>query len=358
MENNDIYLLTGATGQLGPMVLGALIEQGVSPDCIHLLVRSHEKAKKVFDTHNLPEMHTITWNMTDSVGDLKRKIPPEITHFVNMAGSVKFAESAKQEVVAVNLRGAITLAQLALAQWKLTHVSTAYILGRLDTELAEDFINEDTEREPKNPYEAAKWDAEIAIGNIFRGHEDRLQIVRPSILTDAVSRPDLWGELHAAMGYYAPFIMLRKILAEKWEAEWVDLEWFAFAGNYNNPINIIDNTVAGDIIGRAIINHQSRAMNVVNSTPPLYGELTNYVLQALKFTGYSINGETVSNNELSTKISQVEKWDVLKKVLKRGYDKNSIPNYYPYATHDSRFAGGVEIDNEKLAKSAVQALIQ
>lgn len=66
--------------------------------------------------------------MTDNAEDLKGKIPPEITHFVNMAGSVKFAESARPEVEAVNLRGAITLAQLALAQGKLTHVSTAYIL--------------------------------------------------------------------------------------------------------------------------------------------------------------------------------------------------------------------------------------
>ncbi|MCB9806862.1 SDR family oxidoreductase [Candidatus Peribacteria bacterium] len=66
--------------------------------------------------------------MKDNADDLKGKIPPEVTHFVNMTGSVKFAESARQEVEAVNLRGAITLAKLALAQGKLTHISTAYIL--------------------------------------------------------------------------------------------------------------------------------------------------------------------------------------------------------------------------------------
>lgn len=41
-----------------------------------------------------------------------------------------------------------------------------------------------------------------------------------------------------------------------------------------------------------------------------------------------------------------------------GYNRNSKPNYYPYATHNSRFSGGIEIDNERLAQSAVQALIQ
>lgn len=43
------------------------------------------------------------------------------------------------------------------------------------------------------------------------------------------------------------------------------------------------------MIGKAITHHQSRALNVVNSTPPTYGDLTNYVLRALQFTGYKIN---------------------------------------------------------------------
>jgi len=38
----------------------------------------------------------------------------------------------------------------------LTHISTAYILGEVDSELPQDFINETTKRVPKNPYEEAK----------------------------------------------------------------------------------------------------------------------------------------------------------------------------------------------------------
>lgn len=357
MEGNDIYLITGATGQLWPMVLKSLLSQWVSPECIRLLVRSTEKARKVFETHKFPTIPTIVWDISEDSSTLRDKIPPEITHFVNMAGSVKFWESARPEVERVNLQGAITVARIAQAQWKLTHISTSYILWQVEDELPQDFIHKDTTRKPKNPYEQAKGDAEIAIGEIFTGKEEKLQIVRPSILTDAIVRPDLWGELHAAMWYYAPFIHLRKELTKKWVTGWVNLEGFEFAWNYDNPINIIDNAIAGEMIGKAITDHKSRALNIVNSTPPLYGDLTNYVLKALQFTGYKINGKNIQNIDVSTKISEVEQGKALKRVTESGYNRNSKPNYYPYATHNSRFSGGVKIDNERLAQSAVQALI-
>lgn len=73
-----------------------------------------------------------------------------------MAGSVKFGESARPEVERVNLHGAITMAKIARAQGKLTHVSTSYILGKVEEELGEDFIDKNTIRKPKNPYEEAK----------------------------------------------------------------------------------------------------------------------------------------------------------------------------------------------------------
>lgn len=358
MEKNDTYLITGATGQLWPMVLKSLIQEGIDPEVIHLLVRSKEKAKRVFETHGIPEMPTIIWDITEGFETLKWKIPPEITHIVNMAGSVKFWEASRTEVERVNLQGAITMAKLALAQWRLTHVSTSYILGRVDTELTENFIGTETVRKPKNPYEEAKWNAEVAIGQIFAWQREKLQIVRPSILTDAIARPDLWWELHAAMWYYAPFIHLRKSLNERWIKGWVDLEWFEFAGNYDNPINIIDNKIAGEIIGKAIIEHKSRALNVVSSTPPAYGDLTNYVLETLQLTGYSINGRLIQHGQTSIKIGNIEQWRALKRVIESGYNRNSKPNYFPYATHNSRFAGGIELNNKELAASAVKALLQ
>lgn len=138
------------------MVLKSLLEQGTAPESIHLLVRSREKAMKVFGTHGFPIMPTIIGDIAEDVEVLRSKTPSEITHFVNMAGSVKFGESARQEVERVNLHGATTMAKIARAQGKLTHVSTSYILGQVDEELQEDFIDKNTVRKPKNPYEEAK----------------------------------------------------------------------------------------------------------------------------------------------------------------------------------------------------------
>lgn len=357
MNTSEKYLLTGSTGQLWPMVLKSLLEQWVHPDCIHLLIRSHTKATKVFETHQFPQMPTIVGDITENLETLAAKIPQDIQYFVNMAGSVKFWEAARTEVESVNLHGAVTVAKLALARWLLTHVSTSYILGQVDAELWESFIDENTPRKPKNPYEEAKWNAEIAIGKIFEGRQEKVQIVRPSILTDSIGRPDLWWELHAAMWYYAPFIHLRKTLTQKWITGWVSLGWFEFAGNYDNPINIIDNRVAGDIIGRAIMWHRSRVINVVNSTPPTYGELTRYVLDELQFTGYKINWELILNNQNQKTIGDIEQWKALQKVLLSAYNRNSKPNYYPYATHNSRFAGGLAWDSESLARSATKILL-
>lgn len=358
MNKHDTYLITGATGQLWPMVLKSLLEQEIAPESIHLLVRSQEKAMRVFDAHGFPTLPTIIGDITEDQETLRGKVPSDITHFVNMAGSVKFGESARPEVERVNLHWAMTIAKIARAQWKLTHVSTSYILGQVDDELQEIFIDKNTERKPKNPYEEAKWNAEVAVREVFKWAEERLQIVRPSILTDSMIRPDLGSDLHAAMWYYAPFIYLRKELVKKWVTGYIDLEGFEFAGNFDNPINIIDNGIAGNMIGEAIKAHSSRVLHVVNKTPPAYGDLTNYVLQTLQFTGYKINGEVISNAGVSKKISDVEQGKVLQRIMVSSYNRNSKPNYYPYATHNSRFAGGVEMDNQKLAKSAVQSLLQ
>lgn len=97
---------------------------------------------------------------------------------------------------------------------------------------------------------------------------------------------------------------------------------------------------------------------MVNKTPPAYGDLTNNVLQTLQFTGYKINGRVIKNTEISRKISDVEQGKVLKRIMVSSYNRNSKPNYYPYATHNSRFTGGIEMDNQKLAESAVQSLLQ
>lgn len=116
--------------------------------------------------------------------------------------------------------------------------------------------------------------------------------------------------------------------------------------------------MAGGMIGKAIKTHSSRALHVVNKTPPAYGDLTNYVLRTLQFTGYTINGRVMRNTDVSEKISNVEQGKVLQRIMVSSYNRNSKPNYYPYATHNSRFSGGVEMDNQKLAESAVQSLLQ
>lgn len=361
MDKSDSYLITGSTGQLGPMVLRSLIEKWVEPTSAHLLVRNAEKAKQVLESHKIPQLPLIVGDITETTESLLQKIPQQINHVVHMAGSVKFGEKFRGEVEKINKYWAINMAHVALMRnGLLTHISTAYILGEVDSELPQDFINETTKRVPKNPYEEAKWDAEVAITNLFEGRKDSLQILRPSILTDSIARPDLWWELHAAMWYYAPFIMLRRELNKRWETGWVDLSWFKFVGHYANEINIIDNTLAGEEIAGLIISHAWRARNIVNAAAPTYGDLTGYVLENLRFTNYIVEEQPYVQQWTETspkKITDIEKWNGLLGLTRKLYIKNSVPNYRPYATHVSHFSGGILMDNEALAGHAVRSLI-
>lgn len=99
--------------------------------------------------------------------------------------------------------------------------------------LTEEHLPLGIKTKPKNPYELAKMETEKSLALIHGTTSERFVLVRPSILTDSQRRTDIKipeskedaATLpHACMGYFLPFMLLRRKLIEMGVNDWVDLE--------------------------------------------------------------------------------------------------------------------------------------
>lgn len=356
--------ITWGYGQLWPEVLKPLINLWIPPHLINLLVRNKDRAMGTLEKLWLPhrEFQYTVGDITNDMSKLRAQIPKNIWQILNMAGSVKFAESERQDVTNINLNWAINMAQIAKDLWvPFSHVSTAYILGRSDDTIPEDWLTEEYSRNPKNPYEQVKWEAEEEIRRIF-DWSPLVKIIRAGILTDWKRRPDI-AIPHATMWYFLPFIMLRNRLNERGKNEIIDLEGFQLCWIADTEINIVDNAQAGSVIADIITHwHKTpQVTNLVNRKAPSYIDLTSWVLTELGFTGYKIWDKVIKNkfpqHQAVIPLSRAERWKVLARLLTGWYKEITIKNYLDYVTHTSHFEWWIDTDNQRLAIDATRALM-
>jgi thioester reductase-like protein len=190
-------LLTGATGFVGMAVLARLLER--TDREVHTLVRAEGQedadarmrgvlAKLFDDPHrHVDRVHAIPGDLVQPDLGLsiraRERIASEVDEIIHCGASVAFDLSLR-ESRAINVAGTsrmLGLAELCAARGglrRMTYVSTAYVAGKRDDDVAEDELG--VGQGFRNAYERSKHEAETMV----RAHRERLPltIVRPSIV--------------------------------------------------------------------------------------------------------------------------------------------------------------------------------
>jgi thioester reductase-like protein len=188
------HFVTGATGLVGSAVVLELLQR--TTDDVFCLVRPGSEdvtarlrsvlARAVDSCAAPPEVKRAIAERCHAIaGDVIEpcKLPPtpdrSFTQFWHSAASLHFEARYADEIMAVNCQGTARALELAaqLGVSQFNHVSTAYVAGARQGEIAEAACPRDTR--PNNPYEKSKVEAEALVE---RDQRFARRILRPSIV--------------------------------------------------------------------------------------------------------------------------------------------------------------------------------
>lgn len=210
--------LTGSTGMVGSSLLPRLAEK-YRVICLVRKKRGESAVERIrrISTHKNIEVleGDVTFPDCGIPPAVVSQMKGGVAKVVHCAASVRFDESAKDEIWSVNENGVRNVLKLAtdLGVTEFYHTSTAYIAGNTQGIFTEEQCS--IGQIPRNPYEASKLMAEQHVRSWATANMGRnITILRPSILVGDWET----GETFSFDGYYGFFRPLwgfKKMLQEK-----------------------------------------------------------------------------------------------------------------------------------------------
>ena len=195
-QSQQRWFITGATGFVGREFIRQLLNQGVQPGNITVLVRAGRSDSSqqrfinalsdIVAWNMLKSIHVIEGDVTEDRFSLSRKCWHQlefVTHIVHMAALTRFdadLATARRH----NVEGVRTIIKLAKAAAKNStlkywaHVSTAYVAGSRTDKVSPDDL--DYGGQFRNAYEQSKYEAEQLLAPLKANFP--LTIFRPSII--------------------------------------------------------------------------------------------------------------------------------------------------------------------------------
>ena len=187
-------LITGASGFLGGYLLYRLLRRGETP-WVLLRARTLAEARGRLD-ETLRTYGGCSAAIADDrilLGDIcredlgtaaadRRRVAGRVETVIHAAALPRFHGDGTGRLREINVRGALRAARFAqeMGAREFVHLSTLYVAGQGEEVLSEQIAHP---RQPaRNPYEASKREAEIALARMLRGKDLRLTVVRPGIV--------------------------------------------------------------------------------------------------------------------------------------------------------------------------------
>ena len=186
-------LITGGTGLLGRRLVKSL-SNNIDISQIFVLVRDIEIARDLFEYSNkieLLEGDIKKPNLGLSFEDLSAI--GNVSKVYHLAACINLGNTGKVKDIlfTTNVMGTSNVLNLLNSLANVSDfyfVSTAYVGGKSNEEIPENWINKP--KEFRNFYEESKWECENLIKNKLSNSEVNYYIIRPSILLDNLEDMD------------------------------------------------------------------------------------------------------------------------------------------------------------------------
>lgn len=252
---------------------------------LYILARNRKKAERLKDSFTKEEqhrVHLITGDITlPSFGMEEERISSlagKIDCFYHSAALVKFDESLRDELFAINYEGTKHALELAkkLQVPKFFYVSTAYTVGKRHTGV-EDLYPEDESYH--NPYEESKVKAEHLVFSY--GDEMDVSIFRPSIIVGDSKTGEADSEF-TLYGFMRALDIFRRRVERKNDAENDSL--YRVVANPAGTSNFVPVDYVAEILALAITKAEPYGIyNITNPSPPTNAEVLDMFQDALDF---------------------------------------------------------------------------
>ncbi|MEZ4434659.1 MAG: SDR family oxidoreductase [bacterium] len=257
MTTRRHILLTGATGQVGGVVLGELVERGARVTCLARAQGGRSAADRIRDTllrvgrsPGLP-FDVVEGELTAprlGLDDMRwRRLAGGVDRIIHSAARVAFEADESGEPYRTNVDGTREVIRLARAAGNapLLQVSTAYVCGGGEAPVAE-AVSDEAPRS-RNDYERSKWLAEREVWAAGQAGLP-VAIARPSIIVGAAGD----GRAVHFQGFYlvcrAVSMLCRRLRHDRQGSEALALDDFDLPGDLTGPLNL----VPADYVGAAV----------------------------------------------------------------------------------------------------------
>ncbi|RJP61820.1 MAG: NAD-dependent epimerase/dehydratase family protein [Candidatus Auribacter fodinae] len=214
-------LITGATGLVGGYFLARML-RNTDADIV-VIARPKPKHTAEERINNIlryfgisscqPRMKVLAGDITEprcGLSDLTvNSISDGLTDIFHAAADLSFDKSRTETLVETNIKGTENVLQLCPSDTRLFYVSTAYIAGSTHGDFSESDV--DCGQSFNNDYEKTKCLAEKMVRDYFRGSDELLTIMRPSIITGEYTS----GKTFQFAGFYTVLRVLYSLANSK-----------------------------------------------------------------------------------------------------------------------------------------------
>ncbi len=286
------HFITGATGFVGSSIILELLKQ--SDDLIFCLVRKKEDkcgqdrllellGQLVTDygynenivTQARKQCIVVEGDLTGSLNNVNKNINTNITHFWNVAASLKYEERFAEEIFEINVEGtkrALDLARILNVKY-FNHFSTSYVSGKktgiIYETIADQIVN-------NNTYERSK----VAGENLVWAEKSfHTRIFRPSIVIGhsqtgvAINFSGLYGLLRRLVSF--------KGMMNRVQDGYLSREAVKMCVDPDVPLNVIPvDMVASQAVEIAFSPTHDRIFHLTNIHVPSVGECLSAVFRS------------------------------------------------------------------------------
>ncbi len=252
---------------------------------LYILARNLKKAERLKDSFTTEEqhrLHLLTGDITlPSFGmedGLIRSLAGGIDCFYHSAALVKFDESLREELFAINYEGTKHALELAkkLEIRKFFYVSTAYTVGKRQTGVEDLYPEDDCSH---NPYEESKVKAEHLVFNY--GDVMDVSIFRPSIIVGDSKTGEADSEF-TLYGFMRALDIFRRKIERKHEPGNDSL--YRVVANPSGTSNFVPVDYVAEILALALTKAERYGIyNITNPSPPTNAEVLDMFQDALDF---------------------------------------------------------------------------